>query len=102
MVLEYYDKDKLATRIVADEETRELQIENFTDNIFSRAFGRNEEPTWKEFMEFLERRCFPRSRNRMDICLKELGLTEYNPLAICKKTEGRMAEDSCHIRFVEE
>ena len=44
-------------------------------------------------MEFIESRCFPRTRDKMKLQLRELGLPFYDPLMIIGKTQGRMAED---------
>ena len=47
----------------------------------------------EDFMEFLESRCFPRTRDHLRLVLKDLELDSYDPLAIVEKTKGRMAED---------
>jgi hypothetical protein len=41
----------------------------------------------------LEERCIPRQRAGLREYLEAHGLDEYDPLAIIKKTKGRMAED---------
>ena len=53
----------------------------------------NEHPTYEEYEEFLESRCFPRTRDKMKILLEELNLPFYDPLMIIQKTKGEMAED---------
>ena len=50
---------------------------------------------------FLESRCVPRERDGLQYYLEELGLDEYDPLAIIRKTQGRMAEDNCSIKIME-
>ena len=72
---------------------REVQIRNYTNRIQYRAFGVNGEPSFEEYQEFLESRCFPRSGDKMKIRLQELGIPFYDPLLIIEKTQGRMAED---------
>ena len=57
------------------------------------AFGTNELPTWEDFELFLEERCVPRERAGLREYLEALGLEEYDPLDIVRKTQGRMAED---------
>lgn len=64
-----------------------------------RAFGRNEHPTYKEYEEFLDSRCFPRSRDKMKLILADLNLPFYDPIMIIEKTEGRMAEDDFWIKI---
>ena len=65
------------------------------------AFGRNENPDYKDYEEFLESRCFPRTRDKMKIMLEELNLPFYDPFLIVQKTEGRMAEDDFWIQIEE-
>lgn len=99
MILEYYNKDKLSTLINVDYPNKKVSIVNYTDDLVSRAFGINENPTIKDFEEFLEDRCFPRSRDKLKLILKDIGVDYYDPYLICKKTEGRMAEDNMWIKF---
>ena len=58
-----------------------------------------EEPDYNQYIEFLESRCFPESRDKMKLILKDLGLPFYDPIMIIEKTEGRMAEDDFWIRI---
>ena len=102
MVLEFYNKDSLSTRIFVDYPNNSVKIENFTDDIIDRAFGVNEHPTIQDFEDFLEDRCFPRTRDGLKLELQRLGLQCYDPYQICKATDGRMAEDQMWIKFVEE
>ena len=63
------------------------------------AFDPIEKPTYEDFEDFLESRCFPRTGDKMKIRLKELDLPFYDPFLIVQKTEGRMAEDDFWIRL---
>ena len=65
-----------------------------------RAFGVVETPDYDQYLEFLESRCFPSSRDKMKLILKDLDLPFYDPMMIIEKTEGRMAEDDFWIRHV--
>ena len=49
--------------------------------------------------EFLESRCFPRSRDKMKLVLKDLDIPFYDPILIIEKTQGRMAEDDFWLRI---
>lgn len=49
--------------------------------------------------DFLEDRCFEKCRPDKDDLLKMLGLTEYNPLEIVKKTDGRMLHDHISVKI---
>ncbi|MED9969369.1 MAG: hypothetical protein UFA98_05070 [Ruminococcus sp.] len=52
-------------------------------------------------MEFLEERCIPRTRDGLKYYLDAIGVDEYNPFEIIKKTQGRMAEDHQWIELSE-
>ena len=94
MIINYYKGDMLCSKIFADINTKMVSVENYTACPLYMAFGINEKPTWHDFEEFIESRCFPRNRHRIKLNLEALGLTEYNPIEICKKTNGRKYEDN--------
>ena len=99
MRLWYMYKNEVCTIIDVNEREKRVQIYNYThDNIF-RAFGANEKPTFEDYQDFLESRCFPRTRDKMKLILKELDLPFYEPLMIIEKTAGKMAEDEFWIRI---
>jgi len=52
-----------------------------------------------EFGEILEDRCWDKNRPDLNKILKMMGLDEYNPYEICKRTHGRMYQDSIWFRF---
>ena len=64
-----------------------------------RAFGIIEEPDFELYQEFLKSRCFPESRDKIKLVLKDLDLPFYDPFMIIEKTQGRMAEDDFWIRI---
>ena len=101
MKFEFYDGEILCTRIIADFTDETLSVENKTDFIVKTAFGKNEAPTWEDFQSFLEERCLPRSRSGIREYLETIGVEEYNPLEIIKKTDGKMAEDNQWIKWEE-
>ena len=96
---EFYDGEILCTKIIADFTDETLSVENTTDNIVKTAFGKNEVPTWEDFQSFLEERCVPRSRSGIREYLETIGVEEYNPVEIIKKTNGRMAEDNQWLKW---
>lgn len=102
LVLYFYENDTLCTKICADQDTRQIAIQNMVENIWQTAFGVNKFPTWSDLESFLENRCLPKERDGMQYYLDEIGLDRYDPLAIIRKTGGRMAEDHHWIRIVEE
>ncbi|CBK73893.1 Predicted transcriptional regulator [Butyrivibrio fibrisolvens 16/4] len=89
----YMYKNKKCSLIDVDDAKQIVKVKNYTDDIMFRAFGINEQPTYLEYLEFLESRCFPKTRDKIKIILDELELPFYDPFMIIKKTEGRMAED---------
>ena len=78
---------------------RKVVIQNRTDDILHRAFGVIEAPTWNDFENFLRDRCFPQTRGNCKELLREMGLTDYDPLQIVEKTKGRLADDEMWLRF---
>lgn len=76
-----------------------VTIKNRTDDILYRAFGVVENPTWQQFQEFLEDRCFPKTRGNMKAVLKELNIDSYDPLQIVERTRGRTADDNLWLKF---
>ena len=96
---EYFDQETLCSTILYDFTEKILRVKNHTDQILKTAFGRQERPTWDDFIEFLEERCVPKSRKNINILLKEMGLTEYDQIQIVEKTQGRMAEDAQWLKI---
>ena len=82
-----------------NEPERKVKVKNYTDKIMFRAFGVVETPDYDQYLEFLESRCFPSSRDKMKPILKDLDLPFYDPMMIIEKTEGRMADDDFWIRI---
>ena len=95
----YMHDRRVCTIIDVDERNKEVKIKNYTENTFFRAFGQDENPGFEAYEEFLESRCFPRSRDKMKLILKDLNLPFYDPFMIIEKTEGRMAEDHFWIKI---
>lgn len=91
--IRYYNGKSLCTLIYADRTVQDICAENYTDNLVKTAFGRKMFPSWSDLEAFLEERCIPRQRAGLREYLEALGLDEYDPLSIVKKTKGRMAED---------
>ena len=91
--MDFMCKEECCTQMLVDFRRERIEVINTTGDIIHRAFGIKAKPTWDDFMEFLEDRCFPRTRAHMRLILEDLGLDFYDPLAIVEKTQGRMAED---------
>ena len=56
-----------------------------------------EKPDFSDYEDFLESRCFPRSRDKMKLMLKQFDIPFYDPFLIIEKTEGRLEGDDFHI-----
>ena len=97
--LYYMYKSTICTVIDVDEALREVEIRNYIDKPLFRAFGVVTEPTYEEYEEFLESRCFPKERDKIKLELKRLGIPFYDPMMIIEKTQGRMAEDDFWIKI---
>lgn len=93
MRMDYMCEDECCTVILVDFKNERIAVRNETDELIHRAFGIKAKPTWEDFMEFLESRCFPRTRDHLRLVLRDVGVDSYDPLAIVEKTKGRMAED---------
>ena len=89
----------VCTIIDVDEMERRVVIHNYFTNPFYRAFGINTEPTYEDYEEFLESRCFPETRDKIKLELKKLDIPFFDPIMIIEKTEGRMAEDDFWIKI---
>lgn len=98
VILRYYHEETLCSKIAANYTGCTLAVENYTPNILHTAFGNNPSPTWEDLQLFLEERCIPRTRAGLREYLEAIGVEEYDPLEIIKKTAGRMAEDAQWLR----
>ena len=99
--LQFFHGDSLCTTILADETAEKVLIENHTSDPLYTAFGVNENPDWQDYQIFLEERCIPKSRAGLKEYLNAIGVDEYNPVEIIRKTKGRMAEDQSRLEVTE-
>ena len=95
----YMYESTVCSVIDVEELIRTVKVVNYIDNPLYRAFGINTEPTFEDYEEFIESRCFPRTRDKMKLELKKLDIPFYDPIMIIEKTEGRMAEDNFWIKI---
>lgn len=97
--IKYMYEQRLCTVIDVDDRNREIKIKNYTDDSIFCAFGVIQTPSYEDYEEFLESRCFPRTRDKMKIMLEMLDIPYYDPLLIIEKTQGRMAEDRFWLKL---
>lgn len=91
--LRFYDSQRLCSTIIADYTDQTIRVHNEEVELIKTAFGKKEFPLWEDFEHFLEARCIPRERAGLREYLEAIGVLEYDPIEIIKKTQGRMAED---------
>lgn len=89
----YFNKDKVITAIDIDEIHEEIKIKNFTNDIFLRAFGIDEHPTWAKYQDFLKDRCIPKTRYGIKNYLRDMGVDVYDADEIIKKTHAKVTDD---------
>ena len=95
----YMYENTVCSVIDVNELERSVKVYNYIDNPLYRAFGVNTEPNYEDYEEFIESRCFPRTRDKIKLELKKLDIPFYDPIMIIEKTEGRMAEDHFWIKL---
>lgn len=52
-----------------------------------------------EFGEIIRSRCWDENRPDIDTLLRLIGLNEFNPYEICRKTHGKMIQDDTWFKF---
>lgn len=95
---EFYEKEKLCTRVHVDYAAQTVDVQNFTDDVVAQAFGR-QKITIESIDEFFRDRVFPETRTDADELLKILGLKCFDAEAIARKTHGMLFHDLSWIRF---
>lgn len=99
MRITYMYRQFPCTTIDVDFLDKKISIQNKTDDIFHRAFGIIEHPTWEDFEDFLKYRCVPETRNNIKNILQNLDIDSYDPLQIVEKTQGRLTDDDMWLKF---
>lgn len=90
---------QITTSILVDFKNENVIVKNYSSHPMKRAFGVKRKPTWEDFVEFVEDRCVPKSRDHMKLILRDYGLSTFDPFSIIEKTGGGMAEDNRYIRI---
>ena len=96
----FFDGKQLCTVILADFTAEQVCIENKVDSVLDTAFGVNKTPSWADFLDFLADRCIPKTRKGLDYYLDAVGVSEYDPVQLVEKTQGRMMEDHKWLEIV--
>ena len=101
LLVSCYSGPLLCARIAADETAKKLRVENLVSDFLKLPFGNNQNPSWEDYLHFLESRCIPRTRAGLREYLETIGVDLYDPLEIIRKTQGRMAEDDTWLTVEE-
>ena len=96
-----YSGSVLCARIAADETAKKLRVENLVSDFLKLPFGNNQNPSWEDYLHFLESRCIPKTRAGLQEYLEAIGVDRYEPLEIIRKTQGRMAGDDLWLTVEE-
>jgi len=91
--------NQVTADVEVDFSAKKVVYQPHTDDIYALPFGVNKKPNVADVSRFFESRCFPQERANCKLLLRDLGLDEYIPLEIVKKTHGRQLEDYCWIKF---
>lgn len=93
---EVYWKDEITARVYVKE--KDVIVSRFTEHPLKQLFAENK-MTRYQLNRILELRCWDRGRADINDLLKNIGLTEYNPQEIVRKTHGVSFNDYIWIRF---
>lgn len=99
---EVYDRDVKTAYIYISSDRKTIKYERFTKGIEYMLPYAFDNPTLEQLYDFIESRCMDRRRTQMPKYLEVLGLAEYNPYEIVKKTHGVMWEDFLWMKFPNE
>lgn len=90
--------DNVIFTVCYDYATKKLEITGYSDFFMDKGLLKGVE-TMDDLCDWFETRCFLRTREDADFHLEALGLTEYSPYNIVKKTNGALFEDNYWIRW---
>lgn len=96
LFMECYWKDEKTATVRLDNQY--AYIKRYSSHPVKQLFY-SDKITRFEFGEILSDRCWDKNRPDLDELLSSLGLDEYNPYEICKRTHGKMKQDSIWFRF---
>lgn len=97
----YMNGNKISTVIDVNFKDKTVNIQNRTNDNLAKAFGCIEKPTFKQFEEFLESRCVPRTRANIKYLLNDMGIDSYDPMQIISITNGKLYGDPYYIKIKE-
>ena len=78
--------------------TTEVYVDRFVLHPVKQIFYTDTIPMFK-FGDILRHRCWDENRPDIKVLLGMIGLDEFNPYEICKKTHGKMVQDMTWFKF---
>ena len=93
---EVYWKDEITARVYVKE--KDVTVSRFTENPGKQLFAQKK-MTRFQLGKILELRCWEKNRADIGEKLTHLGLKEYNPYEIVKRTHGVSYNDFIWFRF---
>lgn len=94
----YWENEKTADVQISD---NQVHIKRYSKNPAKQLFAKDEIPLF-ELGEILSWRCWDKNRENIEKYLFKLGLTEFDPYKICRKTHGVMFQDKIWFKFENE
>lgn len=94
-------KDEECTLVTVDRVKKKASVEYLTTDANKRGINIKSHSI-EGVMQFLKSRCFPEDRVDRDELLEMLGLINYSPLSIAKKTHGILYDDFTWVKFAGE
>ncbi len=98
---EYYYQENLCTKVFVDYTKQTVEVENYTDDIISQAFGRRN-ISIESIDEFFRERVFPETRVNCKELLGKFGFRNFDAEAIARRTHGILVNDLYWLRFDDE
>ena len=95
----YMEGNYISTIIDVNYSLRTVEYKNYTNNLDAKAFGNKDIVSFDDFEEFLNSRCFPKSRDMLKVELERLDIPYYDPLLIIEKTNGRVDGDNYWLKI---
>lgn len=93
-----YWRNEKTSDVYVSADRKTIIYKRYNDEQIKAPYG-FDQLTIEHVYSFLESRCMPKERAQLPAYLESLGLTEYNPWEIVKKTHGVMWEDFLWIKF---
>lgn len=77
---------------------KDVNVISYTDRVGDQQFP-EDKVTFDDVYDWLEYRCFPRTRANCKELLKRMGLSAYDPLDIIHVTHGMLWDDYIWVKF---